>query len=101
MRSRRFQIGALESAPNVRIHLGTTVESLGPQSAVLWNGGERWEVEGIDLVVPTRMLLPVTAVADALYARQPSLDVHVVGDCDQPRTALEAIHDAAALAHRL
>ena len=33
--------------------------------------------------------------------RAPSLEVHVVGDCAQPRTALEAIHDAAALAHRL
>jgi hypothetical protein len=47
------------------------------------------------------MLLPVSGVADALYERAPALEVHVVGDCAQPRTALEAIHDAAALAHRL
>jgi 2,4-dienoyl-CoA reductase-like NADH-dependent reductase (Old Yellow Enzyme family)/thioredoxin reductase len=100
MRSRRFQIGALESQPNVTIHLGTTVEALGERSAVLWNGSERWE-EPIDLVVPTRVLLPVTDVADALCDRLPSLEVHVIGDCDQPRTALEAIQDAAALAHRL
>jgi 2,4-dienoyl-CoA reductase-like NADH-dependent reductase (Old Yellow Enzyme family)/thioredoxin reductase len=100
MRSRRFQIGALEDHPNVTIHLGTTVETLGERTAVLWNGSERWEIE-IDLVVPTRMLLPVTGVADELYEREPSLEVHVLGDCAQPRTALEAIHDAAALAHRL
>ena len=100
MRSRRFQIGALEGKPNVTIHLGTTVEALGERTAVLWNGTERWEVE-IDLVVPTRMLLPVTDVADELCERDPSLEVHLLGDCAQPRTALEAIHDAAALAHRL
>jgi hypothetical protein len=47
------------------------------------------------------MLLPVSDVADALYARAPALEVHTVGDCALPRTALEAIHDAAALAHRL
>jgi 2,4-dienoyl-CoA reductase-like NADH-dependent reductase (Old Yellow Enzyme family)/thioredoxin reductase len=99
-RSRRFQIGALEGLPNVAIHLGTTVEALGERRATLWNGRERWGVE-IDLVVPTRTLLPVTAVADELLDRDPSLEVHVVGDCAQPRTALEAIHDAAALAHRL
>jgi NADPH-dependent 2,4-dienoyl-CoA reductase/sulfur reductase-like enzyme len=100
-RSRRFQIGALEERSNVTIHLGTTVEALGEHSAQLWNGTERWEVGDIDLVVPTRMLLPASAVADALYERAPALDVYVVGDCAQPRTALEAIHDAAALAHRL
>jgi 2,4-dienoyl-CoA reductase (NADPH2) len=100
MRSRRFQAGALEDLANVTIHLGTTVESLTESSATLWNGTERWEV-AVDVVVPTRMLLPVTAVADELCERAPSLEVHVVGDCAQPRTALEAIHDAAALAHRL
>jgi 2,4-dienoyl-CoA reductase (NADPH2) len=100
MRSRRFQVGALEGLANVTIHLGTTVEALGEQSAVLWNGSRRWE-EPIDLVVPTRMLLPVTEVADTLGDDCPALEVHLVGDCVQPRTALEAIHDAAALAHRL
>ncbi len=100
-RSRRFQIGALEARPNVTIHLGTTVEALGEHSAQLWNGTERWEEGNIELVVPTRMLLPVTSVADALYARAPLLDVYVVGDCAQVQTGLEATHDAAALAHRL
>ncbi len=101
MRSRRFQIAALQDRPNVTVHLGTTVEALGERTATLWNGNERWEEDAIDLVVPTRMLLPVTTVADALYERAPTLAVHVLGDCAQPRTALEAIQDAAALAHRL
>ncbi len=100
-RSRRFQVGALEERPNVTIHLGTTVEFFGERSAQLWNGTERWDATDIDMVVPTKMLLPISAVADTLYQRAPSLCVYVVGDCAQPRTALEAIHDAAALAHRL
>jgi hypothetical protein len=77
------------------------VERLTANSATLWNGTERWEEHDIELVVPTRMLLPVTAVADALYDRAPALAVYTVGDCAQPRTALEAIHEAAALAHKL
>ena len=42
-----------------------------------------------------------TSGKGAAFQLAPSLEVHVVGDCAQPRTALEAIHDAAALAHRL
>jgi 2,4-dienoyl-CoA reductase-like NADH-dependent reductase (Old Yellow Enzyme family) len=101
MRSRRFQVGALESSPKVTVRLRTTVEALGARSATLWDGRERWELAPVDVVVPTRMMLPVTTVADALFARGAEIDVHLLGDCAQPRTALEAIHDAAALAHRL
>ena len=100
-RSRRCQIGALQECSNVTVHLGTTVEALGERSAQLWNGAERWDVTDIDVVVPTKMLLPSSAIANALFARAPSLEMYVVGDCAQPRTALEAIHEAAALAHRL
>ena len=100
MRSRRFQIGALEQHPNVEVHLGTTAEVLGADWAELWNGSERWRV-GIDLVAATRMLLPETELADALLEREPSLELHRIGDCAQPRTALEATHEAATLAHRL
>jgi 2,4-dienoyl-CoA reductase-like NADH-dependent reductase (Old Yellow Enzyme family)/thioredoxin reductase len=100
-RSRRFQASALAQRPNVAVHLGTTVEALDERQATLWDGRSRWEIEGIDLVVPTRMLLPVTALADALYARADAPPVYLLGDCAQPRTALEAIHDAAALAHRI
>jgi 2,4-dienoyl-CoA reductase-like NADH-dependent reductase (Old Yellow Enzyme family)/thioredoxin reductase len=100
-RSRRFQAAALAQQANVTVHLGTTVEALGERSASLWDGKRQWEQDGIDIVVPTRMLLPVTDLADALYARADAPPVYLVGDCAQPRTALEAIHEAAALAHRL
>jgi pyruvate/2-oxoglutarate dehydrogenase complex dihydrolipoamide dehydrogenase (E3) component len=100
-RSRRFQVGALVEQPNVTVHLGTTVEKLGEHDAVLWNGTERLELADITLVVPTRTLLPVTRVSDDLYARGVAPPIFLLGDCVQPRTALDAIHEAAALGHRL
>jgi 2,4-dienoyl-CoA reductase-like NADH-dependent reductase (Old Yellow Enzyme family)/thioredoxin reductase len=100
-RSRRFQVGALLERPNVTVHLGTTVEALGEHDAVLWNGTERLELANIGLVVPTRMLLPVTRVSDDLYAGNNVPPIFLLGDCAQPRTALEAMHDAAALGHRI
>lgn len=100
-RSRRFQIAALKDKPSAQIHLGTTVEALDEDSAELWNGTKRWRVDGIDLVVATTMLVPVTGVADALRERAPDLDLYLIGDCVQPRSALDATQEAAALAHRL
>ncbi len=100
-RSRRFQVAALQALPTVSVHLGTTVESLGERSAVLWNNQHRWTVEGIDLVVPTHVLLPATAVADALYAHPDAPPIYLVGDVSLPRGVLEATQEAAALAHRL
>jgi NAD(P)H-nitrite reductase large subunit len=100
-RSRRFQVGALQDTGRVTVHAGTTVEALGPDHALLWDGRERWRVDGLDLVVPTRTLLPVTDLADALIERDERLPVYVLGDAARPRTALDATQDAAALAHAL
>ena len=100
-RSRRFQVAALQALPAVSVHLGTTVEALGENSAVLWNNRERWTVEGIDLVVPTHFLLPATEVSDALYEHKDAPPIYLIGDASLPRGVLEATRDAAALAHRL
>ncbi|MDH5539403.1 MAG: FAD-dependent oxidoreductase, partial [Rhizobacter sp.] len=100
-RSRRFQTAALQAMPAVSVHLGTTVEALGQSSAVLWNHQQRWTVEGIDLVVPTNFLLPAAALSDALYAHPDAPPIYLIGDASQPRGALEATQEAAALAHRL
>ena len=100
-RSRRFQNEGLDESQRVEVHLGTTVESLGEHSATLWNDSARWTVEDIDVVVPTRRLLPVTDCSDELFERADAPRIYMIGDCVQPRTALEAMHEAAALAHRL
>jgi hypothetical protein len=96
--------GALRGRPNVAVHRGTTVEALGKRAAVLSDGKRQWERGDIDIVVPTRTLrtlLPVTGVANELYGRSDAPPVYLLGNCAQPRTALDAIHDAAALGHRL
>jgi 2,4-dienoyl-CoA reductase-like NADH-dependent reductase (Old Yellow Enzyme family)/thioredoxin reductase len=100
-RSRRFQLQALADTGRVDVQVGTTVEALGERSAVLWNGERRFTVDAIDLVVPTRPLLPVSELADALFERADAPPIYLIGDCALPRTALEAMHEAAALAHRL
>ena len=99
-RSRRFQLQALADLGTVSLHLGTTMEWLSATQAKLLNSSARWTIT-IDCVLPTATLLPETGLADALLALQPGLELHLVGDCAQPRTALEALHDAVALAHRL
>jgi 2,4-dienoyl-CoA reductase-like NADH-dependent reductase (Old Yellow Enzyme family)/thioredoxin reductase len=100
-RSRRFQLEGMTQTGRVEVHLRTTVEALGERSAVLWNNDRRWTVEEIDLVVATRPLLSVTNVFDALADLADAPPVHLIGDSALPRTALEAMHEAAALAHRL
>lgn len=100
-RSYRFQIEALQGHAKVGIHLGTTVETLGPSHAVLSNPTRRWKVEDIDLVVPTQVLLPQTGVLDALCEEADAPPIYLVGDARLPRGVLEATQDAAALAHRL
>ncbi|HSB54187.1 MAG TPA: FAD-dependent oxidoreductase, partial [Gemmatimonadales bacterium] len=101
VRPRWLYVEGLLARPNVAVHLGTTVEGLGERHAVLWNGWEQWELKDIDLVVPTRPMLPVGDLAEALWAEPDGPPVFLVGDCLQPRTALEAMHEAAALGHRL
>jgi 2,4-dienoyl-CoA reductase-like NADH-dependent reductase (Old Yellow Enzyme family)/thioredoxin reductase len=100
-RSRRFQIEGAQAPGNVTVHVRTTVEALGEHEAVLCNGDTEWRVTDLDWVIPTRPMLPVTELSDALSAKKDVPPLFFVGDCVLPRTALEAIHDAAALGHRL
>ena len=55
----------------------------------------------LDLVVPTRPMVPSADLAEALAARPGGPAVFDIGDCAVPRTAFEAMQDAAALGHRL
>lgn len=97
-RSRRFQIQGLADRSNITVHRGVTVEELKEHSAVLCNGKAQWEIGDIDIVVPTRLLVPVNDLANALYN---DTSIYLIGDCVHPRNALDAIHEAAALGHRL
>jgi 2,4-dienoyl-CoA reductase-like NADH-dependent reductase (Old Yellow Enzyme family)/thioredoxin reductase len=94
-------VATLRARPGVRIHARTTVERLYPDAAVLRSEGRDEVIAGLDLVVPTRPVLPVRDLADALTAVAGGPAVFEIGDCALPRTAFEAMQEAAALAHRL
>ena len=83
------------------IFLGTTVEALDADRAVLRRAGEDIELRALDLVVPTRPMVPVCALGETLKVLEAGPAVFDVGDCREPRTAFEAMQEAAALGHRL
>lgn len=101
LRPRWQYVADLVTRPNVTVHLATTVEALSADGALLRHRGRAIEVTGLDLVVPTRPLVPVTELGDALEAMPGSAPVFEIGDCLQPRTAFEAVQEGALIGHRL
>jgi 2,4-dienoyl-CoA reductase (NADPH2) len=101
VRPRWQYVAGLRERSNVAVHLRTTVQSLGGDRAALACGDAVVEVAGVDLVVATWPLLPRTELLEALAAVPGGPAVFAIGDCSWPRTAFEAMHEAAALAHRL
>jgi NADH dehydrogenase FAD-containing subunit len=101
VRPRWQHVARLRERPNVTVHTRTTVESLSGDRAVLHNGQGAWEVRGIDLVVATRPMVPRGELLAALAAIPGGPAVFAAGDCAVPRTAFEAMQEAAALGHRL
>ncbi len=101
LRPRWQYVANLRARPNVSIRLGTTVEELSADGASLRKLGEMERLSGLDLVVPTRPMLAVSGLADALKALPVGPAVFEIGDCVMPRTAFEAMQDAATLGHRL
>ncbi|MDO8597463.1 MAG: FAD-dependent oxidoreductase [Sulfuricaulis sp.] len=101
MRPRWQTIANLRAHKNVTIHLSTTVEALGNDHALLRHAGQDIEVRGLDLIVPACPMVSQMRLAETLKGVPGGPAVFDVGDCVVPRTAFEAIHDAAALGHRL
>jgi hypothetical protein len=101
LRPRWQFVADLRACRNVTVFLGTTVEELGADGARLRQAGKDIDLHGLDLVVPTRPMVPVCALGDALKALDGGPAVFEVGDCREPRTAFEAMQEAAALGHRL
>ena len=91
----------LRARRNVTTHLGTSVEALGADHARLRKDGRDIEVRGVDLMVAARPMVAQSGLADALRSKAGTPAVFDVGDCIVPRTAFEAMQEAAALGHRL
>ncbi len=101
LRPRWRYVGGLEERPNVTVRVRTTVERIAGDAADLRSDGYDMRLTGLDLIVPTRPLVPVNELRAALADAAPALAVYEIGDCVQPRTAFEAMQEAAALGHRL
>lgn len=101
VRPRWQHVANLRARPNVTIILGATIEELYPDGALVRRAGEDVKLSDLDLVVPTRPMVPVSELGEALEALPGGPAVFDIGDCVVPRTAFEAMQDAAALGHRL
>jgi NADPH-dependent 2,4-dienoyl-CoA reductase/sulfur reductase-like enzyme len=101
VRPRWQHVANLRARPNVTILLGATVEELYPDGALVRRAGEDVKLHDLDLVVPTRPMVPVSELGEALKALPGGPAVFDIGDCVVPRTAFEAMQDAAAIGHRL
>jgi NADPH-dependent 2,4-dienoyl-CoA reductase/sulfur reductase-like enzyme len=91
----------LRARRNVTVLTRTTVEELSGDGALLRCSNEDSKLDGLDLVVPSRPMVPARSVATVLGDLPGGPLVYEVGDCVVPRTAFEAMQDAATLAHRL
>jgi 2,4-dienoyl-CoA reductase-like NADH-dependent reductase (Old Yellow Enzyme family)/thioredoxin reductase len=101
VRPRWQHVADLRARANVTILLGATVEELHADGALVRRAAGDVKLGELDLVVPTRPMVPVSELGEALKARPEGPAVFEVGDCAVPRTAFEAMQQAAALGHRL
>ena len=101
VRPRWQYVADLRARRNVTILLEATVEALYADGALVRRAGEDLKIGELDLVVPTRPMVQVCELAEALKALPHGPLVYDVGDCVLPRTAFEAMQDAAAIGHRL
>jgi NADPH-dependent 2,4-dienoyl-CoA reductase/sulfur reductase-like enzyme len=101
VRPRWQHVADLCARRNVTILLGATVEELHPDGALVRQTGDDVKLHHVDLVVPTRPMVPAAGLGEALEALPGGPAVFDIGDCAVPRTAFEAMQDAAAIGHRL
>jgi len=101
LRPRWQYVANLQAQRNVTIYLRTTVEELYPDGTLIRRQGEELKINNLDVVIPTRPMVAASKLGEALKALPDGPAVFEVGDCVLPRTAFEAIQDAAALGHRL
>jgi 2,4-dienoyl-CoA reductase-like NADH-dependent reductase (Old Yellow Enzyme family)/thioredoxin reductase len=90
-RTRKLLLDRLESH-RVEILCNTKVECFGKDKVVCCQGGLRLEIGGVDSIV-----LALGYRASSLVSQIQSGKVHKIGDCVQPRKAIEAVHEGFLL----
>ena len=89
----------LEQHPSVEIRTGTAVTAVGERSLKIRSNGREMALEGLDTIVVAVGAQPYNPLEGIL---KPKLgELYAVGDCDRPRKASEAIHEAFHVAYRL
>ena len=81
----------------VYIYPHSTAESITPKGVNVINDGELTFIAG-ETVVIAAGVKPDRDLANQVAERYPDLPQHVIGDCFEPRTALEAIHEGFKVA---
>ena len=86
--------------PNIEVRMETTVEEIKDHSVVVQKKGmfEELEVDNVILAVGMRNR---NELAEALKAKGTFKELHVIGDCNIPRTMKEAFEEAAIVARNV
>jgi 2,4-dienoyl-CoA reductase-like NADH-dependent reductase (Old Yellow Enzyme family)/thioredoxin reductase len=90
-RTRKLMLARLNSS-RVEVLCNVVVERVEKDRVIYRQGGLRFEIEGVDHIV-----LALGYRANSLTLRVESQRVHRIGDCLQPRKALEAVHEGFLL----
>lgn len=89
----------LHENPAVEIHTNTEIISIGERSVTARSEGREMAVEDIDTIIIATGAQPYNPLEGMI---KPMLnEVYAIGDCDRPRKASEAIHEAFHVAYRL
>jgi 2,4-dienoyl-CoA reductase-like NADH-dependent reductase (Old Yellow Enzyme family)/thioredoxin reductase len=85
--------------PAIEIRTSTEVLSIGEKSLALRSRGQDSVIEDLDTIIIAAGAQPYNPLEGIL---KPIMnEVYAVGDCDRPRKAAEAIHEAFQVAYRL
>jgi 2,4-dienoyl-CoA reductase-like NADH-dependent reductase (Old Yellow Enzyme family)/thioredoxin reductase len=91
----------VQDNPRIEIRTNTSVEKIGPSSAILQSGGTYEEIQGIDTVVLCLGSSPENQLADELKWASRLPVIHTIGDCVVPRKMTEAIYEGYIIAMHL
>lgn len=89
----------LHENPAVEIRTNTEVTSIGERSITARSNSQESAIEDLDTIIIAAGAQPYNPLEGML---KPLMnEVYAVGDCDRPRKAAEAIHEAFHVAYRL
>lgn len=89
----------LHENPAVEIRTNTEVTSIGERSITACSNSQESAIEDLDTIIIAAGAQPYNPLEGML---KPLMnEVYAVGDCDRPRKAAEAIHEAFHVAYRL